>query len=784
MRSTQYVWSICPVAKALRCCALVSLLASRTMGQLCPAWKLVDGGPCEQQSRLCMSYDEARARVVLFSGSDGGPGGGTWQPDTWTWDLQGGWVVADACGPLRRTRGGMVWDEATQSTLMFGGLTPGGVFVNDLWQWDGSRWTEFVVGSGVRPAPRGAFAMAYDRVRGRVVVYGGASDPVMGVPLFDDTWEWDGNMWEKRDVPGPSARSGSCMAFDEVSSTTILFGGRGDDEFGTLLDDTWRWDGSGWTKLDPAHHPSPRRIASLHFDRTRGKLLLIGGYLGFQPPSDEVWAWTGSDWSLESRYRGASRAGHMACYDDEIARSVVFGAGAYESGLALYDRDSWINPDPRPERYPSLPTLVAFDTVRNRLIVVSVFGDRDSSGTWEWDGRNWMRAGILPESMLDASVMTFDKDRAVCVLYTSDIRSPRRSKTYLWNGVSWALASEDGPPGRESCAIAYDEFRRRVVLFGGRVGEFNLPQETLGDTWEWDGVAWTQLSPSAPCARNSAAMCYDPLRRRMVLFGGANATAPFLTDTWELAGSVWTRRSNFGPLGRTGAAAAFDSISGEVILFGGSTGGLTNDIWSWNGSHWTLVGAGGIRSRQYATLWFDPNGAGMRVFGGVNGDGALSDVWELQRAPGTAPNVRPGSVLVLPGAAVRLNVQTRCWDERTYQWRRNGVDLTDDARISGATHTTLVIANASAADDGAYTCLITDDCGEISTEPALVHITSAPCPGDISGDGVVNTADLTLVLLRFGGGAAAGDAADLNADGRIDTADLCAMLLRFGQVCH
>lgn len=60
------------------------------------------------------------------------------------------------------------------------------------------------------------------------------------------------------------------------------------------------------------------------------------------------------------------------------------------------------------------------------------------------------------------------------------------------------------------------------------------------------------------------------------------------------------------------------------------------------------------------------------------------------------------------------------------------------------------------------------------------------CPGDINGDRVINTTDLTLLLLRFGETAAPGSpaaAADLNADGVVNTSDLVLFLSRFGNAC-
>jgi len=61
-----------------------------------------------------------------------------------------------------------------------------------------------------------------------------------------------------------------------------------------------------------------------------------------------------------------------------------------------------------------------------------------------------------------------------------------------------------------------------------------------------------------------------------------------------------------------------------------------------------------------------------------------------------------------------------------------------------------------------------------------------PCATDLNGDRVTNTADLTLLLLRFGQAAPPGSpaaVADLNADGAVNTQDLTLLLLRFGQAC-
>jgi hypothetical protein len=64
-----------------------------------------------------------------------------------------------------------------------------------------------------------------------------------------------------------------------------------------------------------------------------------------------------------------------------------------------------------------------------------------------------------------------------------------RNDLWSWDGTTWRLLAESGPPARAMGALAYDEARDRLVLFGGRRG---WPDD-LNDTWEWDGRAWHEV---------------------------------------------------------------------------------------------------------------------------------------------------------------------------------------------------------------------------------------------------------------------------------------------------
>jgi hypothetical protein len=61
--------------------------------------------------------------------------------------------------------------------------------------------------------------------------------------------------------------------------------------------------------------------------------------------------------------------------------------------------------------------------------------------------------------------------------------------------------------------------------------------------------------------------------------------------------------------------------------------------------------------------------------------------------------------------------------------------------------------------------------------------TNVGCPGDANDDGVVNSADLTVLLATFGQSVAPGSGADFTNNGLVNGADLSTLLGAFGRPC-
>lgn len=61
----------------------------------------------------------------------------------------------------------------------------------------------------------------------------------------------------------------------------------------------------------------------------------------------------------------------------------------------------------------------------------------------------------------------------------------------------------------------------------------------------------------------------------------------------------------------------------------------------------------------------------------------------------------------------------------TYQWRRNGVNVTNDSRISGAQSNTLTIKKAQLSDAGEFSVVVANDMGSVTSQAAVLTMNKA-----------------------------------------------------------
>jgi hypothetical protein len=142
-----------------------------------------------------------------------------------------------------------------------------------------------------------------------------------------------------------------------------------------------------------------------------------------------------------------------------------------------------------------------------------------------------------------------------------------------------------------------------MILFGGIGGYSETWQFTFGST-----PALTQMNTvHAPSPRWAAPGVYDPIRDRMIIFGGETSTGNS-SEVWALTLSGtpdWQQLapSGVGPPARGWGIAAYDANRNRMLIFGGRSGSYTmfNDVWALNLSDpisWTQLNPQGPAPSQ------------------------------------------------------------------------------------------------------------------------------------------------------------------------------------------
>ncbi|MBI4872143.1 MAG: hypothetical protein HY814_11315 [Candidatus Riflebacteria bacterium] len=499
-----------------------------------------------------------------------------------------------------------------------------------------------------------------------IVLGGDASSGELGA-LMNDMWEWSGTNWDSVTTTLPTSRADAAMVFDSARGGLVLFGGVRPG--GLVQDDTWEFrmeDGArAWRLRTPAQSPPPRRGHSLVYDPARGRSVLYGGTDASGYRLSDTWEWDGTTWAQRRPTRSPGpREGHGSWYDAEARRVVVFGGNGVTGGRVetAYEWDGANWTLSHPGDFLSMGLLIdgsyegrarmacTYDLARRRAILCCGIGTDGtvSADTWERADRRWvLRQARALGQRRGASLVT-DVRRNRVVLFGGLGSNGLASDTWEWNGSRWVertpLPGAPNPPPRTGHAMACDQSRGEVVLFGG-VGMDSTGgaqsiggQWVLGDTWVWDGRGWMRRSPSAaPSRRYSAAMTYDTSRQRVLLFGGTQYEGSItgetsLNDTWEWSGSNWEARTplSTSPPKRYGHSLTYDPVRGEAVLFGGWSrdfGGWTGtvapriwtaDTWTWNGLDWNEEHPGTFpEGRRYHSTVFDPaSGQKVILFGG------------------------------------------------------------------------------------------------------------------------------------------------------------------------
>ncbi|MGE3172536.1 MAG: kelch repeat-containing protein [Planctomycetota bacterium] len=144
------------------------------------------------------------------------------------------------------------------------------------------------------------------------------------------------------------------------------------------------------------------------------------------------------------------------------------------------------------------------------------------------------------------------------------------------------------PGPRTDAAAAFDPIRGRLVVFGGR--GFLYGSET-NDTWEWDGAQWLLQTPAtSPPPMRLLRMFFVPTTGRCMLTGVPVNSTIFSRQVWAWDGSTWSF-GGVGGLAGTGEILGFDGAGQRLLKLSQTSGGVQTT--TWNGSFWAPVATTG-----------------------------------------------------------------------------------------------------------------------------------------------------------------------------------------------
>ncbi|MCA9280642.1 MAG: hypothetical protein KDA30_01215 [Phycisphaerales bacterium] len=357
-----------------------------------------------------------------------------------------------------------------------------------------------------------------------------------------------------------------------------------------------------------------------------------------------------------------------------------------------------------------------------------------------------------------------------------------------WSSVGVVLAPDGGTEDRFGASVAIDG--NTLVIGAPSRGEDDAGAVYV---FAWDGASWTHTQTivagdSDSGDRFGTSVSIDGNRLLIGAFaddeGGEDAGAGYIYD--RVAG-VWVLGAKL--ISASGAAADLigwsSALSGDIAVLGApgrdaggsQAGGAV--VFDYQGGVWveqgTLVGSG--------TSAFDRRGSSVAVEDGLvilgaprdDADGAnsgsasvfarSSGVWHevafVRPSPGNAGAELGAGVALADGLGVFGAPKAAGGDGRLFV-----LPAIDDCDASGALDACEVASGALADENGD---LVPDACAP------------PPCPGDATGNGVVDVRDLNLVLAFWGQQPYEPfQSADITGDGFVDVDDLNVVLTSWG----
>lgn len=610
------------------------------------------------------------------------------------------WIQLRA-GIGTRTEGMAAYDPIRERTVVFGGAGDQLQPIRGTWEWDGASWRAF---QGVQPPPRFDGAMAFDGI-GVLVQSGGNSI---------DTWRFDGVRWELIPNPGISQRYYHSMAYDSRRKRVVLFGGGG------VTSGTWEWDGVArmWTdKSAMPGQPPPRSSALMGYDPVRGVVVLAGGRSNNSATIyADTWTYDGTTWTNVTPSSGPAPQitnGTMA-YDPVSQRLIASGGcstlciSPNNTATLAWNGSAWT--DLGIAGPPPLWRAQGASTARGILVVGGYLaGEVANQDTYLFESNAWRKVEAPASS---ATVVMDDLARDQLMV----VRNAGLGvfETWLYSARGWRKHSGTTPFA--GTIADYDPVTSNVLMINDETGEHA----------SWNGTTWTTLTPSAaPSA--SFAMAFDGTQ--LTAFGGNTPGVGQNDETWHWTGTTWVVATPaHSPSERSGASMGYDPIRNELVLFGGQAPGVQrDDTWTYDGVDWTERPTSARPPPTSGRLVWNPT-RGRLTLGAWEWDGTQ---WSIAASVDEAPTIGDVANGRAPSGLALVRVAggelwERRWQRTPISERCDGSDADEDELLGCADGDCWTVCSPLCPPG--TSCAATPTCGDGTCNATFE--TCRTCPAD------------------------------------------------------
>lgn len=688
-------------------------------------WTFLGGGPGGRQGHTAV-FDPVGNRMLVY----GGRALGVTLGDVWSLSLAGTptWTQLSPTGtaPPTRFQHTAIFDVPRNRMVVYGGISEFIGLVNDVWALSlggTPSWTQLNP-TGGPPTSRREHSAVFDSPRNRMLVFGGYVSDFSGSVLADPTvWALDlagSPAWSTLAVGGGATPMADHVAVYDPTRDAMLVAG-------SDLNSTQALNLSGspsWGILGLVAPPPIGRLgAGAAFDTGNDRWVVMSGYNGpyrndvialsfpstpygldlqVSPtgsgnvqtsPSGKCFApgtmvtltaYAGLGYVFSNWSGDASGSSNTIVVTMDSNKSITANFVGYPVNVTVVPASSGsVSKSPNQATYApgTQVTLTASSSVpflgwsgdasgNDNPLVVTVDGPKNITATFD---ANTVTTTVSPAgtgTVTKSPNQAFYPTGAQVMLqavpnvgyafasWSGDTTGTDNPVTITVNGNKsvtahfaipppicggWTLVpATTKPSARRSSATIWDPVRHRMVMYGGMR---HNPFGPLGDTWALTMGAtptWSLIA-SGSGGRWDVSPFYDSARDRFVFYGGTDGQF-YSSDLYALplnGSTTWSQITTTGtpPAGRFGASVIYDPLRDRMVLFGGGVRcgigciALQNDVWqlTFAGTPtWTQIFPLGTPPpvRDYAGTIYDPVRDRMVIMAGAgansNGAWALS----------------------------------------------------------------------------------------------------------------------------------------------------------------